>query len=162
MDFFKNISVLIGRLTGSLAGIAAIFYACGYLVARSHLNMLGLFGLFDFPRERYLQEGGKFFTVLAGMVISEMLPLFVLSLYLMTGLFLLGLALVGLCFFLKRRHLPERCLKFFSLLRGSLETKKWLGSACVLFVLGAVENIVCDKMHETKKSGMRREDAGNC
>lgn len=138
MDFFKNISAFIGRLTGSLAGIAAIFYACGYLVARSHFNMLGLFGLFDFPKERYLQEGGKFFTALAGMVIAELLPWFVLGLYLLTGLFLLGVTLVGLCFALKRRQIPERCLHIFTLFKGFFETKRRLTSSCVVFFLGYV------------------------
>ncbi len=136
MDFLKSISAFIGRLTGSLAGIAAIFYACGYLVARSHLNMLGLFGLFDFPKERYLQEGGKFFTVLAGMVISEVLPYFVLGLYLLNGLFLLGITLLAACLFFKWRHIPELCLRLFSTWKSFYETKRWLMSSSVLFLLG--------------------------
>lgn len=118
MEFLKSISAFIGRLTGSLAGIAVIFYACGYLVARSHLNMLGLFGLMDFPREHYLQEGGKFFAVLAGMVISEMLPLLVLGFYLFIVLFILGMALWSLCLFLKWRHIAERCQRVLSVWKG--------------------------------------------
>ncbi len=64
MDLFKGIAIFIGWLTSSLAGIAAILYAFGYLIVRAQLNLLGLFGLFDYGHEYYLQEGAKFFVVL--------------------------------------------------------------------------------------------------
>lgn len=47
-------------LGGSLAGITAVLYACGYLVTRAHLRMLGLYGLIDFNNDYFLQEGSKF------------------------------------------------------------------------------------------------------
>lgn len=64
MDLFKGIAIFIGWLTSSLAGIAAILYAFGYLIVRAQLNLLGLFGLFEYGHEHYLQEGAKFFVVL--------------------------------------------------------------------------------------------------
>jgi len=56
-DGVKGFLVWIG---GSLAGISALLYACGYLVTRSHLHMLGLYGVVDFNNDYYLQEGSKF------------------------------------------------------------------------------------------------------
>jgi hypothetical protein len=52
-------------LGGALAGITAILYACGYLVTRAHLSLLGLYGLIDFSNDYILQEGAKFFLVTA-------------------------------------------------------------------------------------------------
>jgi len=56
-DGVKGFLVWIG---GSLAGISALLYASGYLVTRSHLHMLGLYGVVDFNNDYYLQEGSKF------------------------------------------------------------------------------------------------------
>lgn len=52
-------------LGGSLAGITALLYACGYLVTRAHLHMLGLYGFVEFENEHFLQEGAKFFLSVA-------------------------------------------------------------------------------------------------
>jgi hypothetical protein len=65
MNPFKGVTFFVGWLTSSLAGIGAILYACGYLIARAQLNLLGLFGSFEYSHEYYLREGGKFFVVLA-------------------------------------------------------------------------------------------------
>lgn len=50
---------------GSLAGITALLYACGYLVTRAHLHMLGLYGFVEFNSDHFLQEGAKFFLAVA-------------------------------------------------------------------------------------------------
>lgn len=92
MGLFRGIAIFIGWLTSSIAGIAAIFYACGYLVARAQLNLLGLFGLFEHPREQYLQEGAKFLITVTVMLMGKLLPWLTLLFYL--GAFL-GL-IVGL------------------------------------------------------------------
>lgn len=49
----------------SLAGITAVLYACGYLVTRAHLHMLGLYGFVEFNSDHFLQEGAKFFLEVA-------------------------------------------------------------------------------------------------
>lgn len=50
---------------GSLAGITTLLYACGYLVTRAHLHMLGLYGFVEFDSDHFLQEGAKFFLSVA-------------------------------------------------------------------------------------------------
>src|SRR6476659_1838473 len=50
---------------GSLGGITALLYACGYLVTRAHLHMLGLYGFVEFNSNHFLQEGAKFFLAVA-------------------------------------------------------------------------------------------------
>lgn len=59
-------------LGGALAGLTAIIYACGYLVTRAHLSLLGLYGLIDFNHDFIMQEGAKFFLVMAYSVGREM------------------------------------------------------------------------------------------
>ncbi|MEJ5365428.1 MAG: hypothetical protein WHS86_10025 [Desulfosoma sp.] len=135
MELFRGIAAFIGWLTGSVAGMAAIFYACGYLVSRAHLKMLGLFGLFEFPKERYLQEGGKFFAVLASMVIAELLPLLVLILYMLTAIFLVSIVFVAACHWLPLRTLPDRCRKLASIVKAFPKGKPWLWSLWILFCL---------------------------
>lgn len=77
-------------LGGALAGITAILYACGYLVSRAHLSMLGLYGLIDFSHDYILQEGAKFFLVTAYSVGRDMvLPL----LAILTPIALIGIVL---------------------------------------------------------------------
>lgn len=138
MELLKGIAAFIGRLTGSLAGIAAIFYACGYLVVRAHFHMLGLFGLFDFPKERYLQEGGKFFAVVAGTVIGDLLPLMVLNLHLLTGLLILSGLFIALCLYFKWRPLPDRCRKWASSINVLFKENSRLCSLCLLICFSYV------------------------
>uniref|UniRef100_A0A832A686 Uncharacterized protein n=1 Tax=Desulfacinum infernum TaxID=35837 RepID=A0A832A686_9BACT len=138
MELFRGVAAFIGWLTGSVAGIAAIFYACGYLVARAHLNMLGLFGLFEFPKERYLQEGGKFFTVLASMLIVDMLPLLVLMLYLLTAIFFLFIVFVAACHVLPLQTFADRCRKLISIFKAFPKGKPWLWSLLLLVCLAYV------------------------
>lgn len=47
-------------LGGSLAGLTAILYVCGYLITTAHTYMLGLHGLVDFGKDYFLLEGAKF------------------------------------------------------------------------------------------------------
>lgn len=39
-----RVRAFVVGLGGALAGITAILYACGYLVTRAHLSLLGLYG----------------------------------------------------------------------------------------------------------------------
>ena len=57
---------------GSLAGITAVFYACGYLVTRAHMSMLGLYGFVTFDGDHFLQEGAKFLMAI-GKELAEIL-----------------------------------------------------------------------------------------
>jgi hypothetical protein len=84
LESFKAFLLWIG---GSLAGITALLYACGYLVTRAHMSMLGLHGLVEYGNDHFLQEGAKFvlaagydvlrvsvtFVVMAGAVILVVL-----------------------------------------------------------------------------------------
>ena len=90
MGLFKGIAIFIAWLTSSMAGIAAIFYAFGYLVARAQLNLLGLFGLFEYPGELYLQEGAKFFVTIAVLIMGNILPWMTLLFYAVVLLSLLA------------------------------------------------------------------------
>jgi hypothetical protein len=86
MRFLRSVVGLIGGLTGSLAGIGAIFYACGYLVVRAHLRLLGLSGLFDYRNDQVVQEGARFFLDLGAWFADTFLP---------TGLVVAIVALAG-------------------------------------------------------------------
>jgi len=75
MNIFKEITTFIGWLSGLLAGIAAIFYACGYLITRAYLHLLGVGSLISFSREEYIQEGAKFMVEMADLAGRVSLPL---------------------------------------------------------------------------------------
>src|SRR3546814_3205254 len=49
---------------GSLAGITAVLYVCGYLITTAHIYTLGLYGLVDFSKDYFLLEGSKFVLTL--------------------------------------------------------------------------------------------------
>src|SRR3546814_5317578 len=49
---------------GSLAGITAVLYVCGYLITTAHIYTLGLYGLVDFSKDYLLLEGSKFVLAL--------------------------------------------------------------------------------------------------
>lgn len=72
LEGFKGFLLWVG---GSLAGITAILYACGYLVTRAHLSMLGLYGLVDYGNDYFLQEGAKFLVTTGYTVVRTLLPL---------------------------------------------------------------------------------------
>lgn len=89
MNVFKEITALLGWLSGSLAGIAAVFYACGYLIKRAHLNLLGISALFSFSKEQYMQEGARFVADMADLVARIALPLIMAAIVLAAVVFLL-------------------------------------------------------------------------
>jgi hypothetical protein len=89
MELLRLIGKFIAWLTGSLAGIAAVLYACGYLVTRAHLNFLGLYGLFEYSNEHFIQEGGKFLLALTHEGARRALSLLVTSGLLWLGLLVL-------------------------------------------------------------------------
>jgi hypothetical protein len=94
----KAVAVFIGWLSGSLGGIAAILYACGYLLTIAQLNMLGLSGLVAYGHEHYLAEGGRFLIAVTGQI-GEI----VLNLLLLTGVLCLPLLLLLGGFYVFRR-----------------------------------------------------------
>lgn len=93
IDLVAGTRSFIVGLGGALAGITAMMYACGYLVTRAHLNLLGLYGLIEFSHDYILQEGAKFFLVTIystgreilyplSIFIPAILPLILLGLFL--------------------------------------------------------------------------------
>lgn len=56
----KEITKFIGWLTGSLAGITAILYACGYLILMYHTQILGLYNVIPYDNVDYIGQGAKF------------------------------------------------------------------------------------------------------
>jgi len=75
MIFLKEITKLIGWLSGSVAGIAAILYACGYLASQTFLHLLGIGGLVSYDYQIYLQRGANFLIDALGLTLSVLLPL---------------------------------------------------------------------------------------
>jgi len=65
VNLLGGMRAFIVGLGGALTGITAMLYGCGYLVTRAHLSLLGLYGLIDFSHDYILQEGAKFFFVMA-------------------------------------------------------------------------------------------------
>lgn len=82
MNVFKEITSILGWLSGSLAGIAAVLYGCGYLIKRAHLNLLGISALFSFTEEQYMQEGARFVAEMADLLARIALPLLMLAIML--------------------------------------------------------------------------------
>jgi hypothetical protein len=72
LEGFKGFLLWVG---GSLAGITAVLYACGYLVTRAQLSMLGLYGLVEYGNEHFLQEGSKFLLAASYSVARTLLPI---------------------------------------------------------------------------------------
>lgn len=90
-------------LGGSLAGITALLYATGYLVTRSHLNLLGLYGIVDFGHDYFIQEGAKFFLVIGySYALSVVLPLLTVG-------EIAGVVLLVSGFALRKAHAERLC-----------------------------------------------------
>jgi hypothetical protein len=77
-SFIEGLKSFLVWVAGALAGMTAILYTCGYLVTRSHLAMLGLYGLVDFDSDHFLQEGAKFAITVAYMALRPLLSIVVL------------------------------------------------------------------------------------
>ena len=82
MNILKAIAKFIGWLSGSLAGIGAIFAVCGYLITIANLHLLGLdIRILDYNTEYYLRRGGNFFFYLVSLMGEKiLLPLLVIML----------------------------------------------------------------------------------
>jgi hypothetical protein len=73
----KGFMVWIG---GSLAGMTAILYVCGYLITTAHIYTLGLYGLVDFSKDYFLLEGAKFvLAVVIGIAQIAINPISILA-----------------------------------------------------------------------------------
>jgi hypothetical protein len=72
LESFKSLLLWIG---GTLAGTTALLYTSGYLVTRSHLAMLGLYGLVEYSNDHFLQEGAKFVITTAYTVLRPLLSI---------------------------------------------------------------------------------------
>jgi hypothetical protein len=75
MGLLKGVTVFIGWLSGSLAGIGALLYACGYLVTFAHLNLLGIDHLLAASNERFIQQGARFLAVTGELLTRKLLGL---------------------------------------------------------------------------------------
>lgn len=75
MGLLKEIAASVTWLSGSLCGLGVIVYACGYLLIRAHLHMLGIEPVYDYGNQRYIQEGAKFLFVLTDTVSRTLLSL---------------------------------------------------------------------------------------
>jgi hypothetical protein len=73
MNVLRGITVALGWLSGSLAGVGAVVYVCGYLLTRAQLHVFGLSGFFPLSADHFMQEGGKFLVVLAERAIETLL-----------------------------------------------------------------------------------------
>lgn len=90
MNIFKEITTVLGWLSGSLAGIAALFFSCGYLITRAHMNLLGVSAIFSFTQEQYMLEGAKFVADMVDRLARIALPLLQLTIMLLAVGFLIG------------------------------------------------------------------------
>jgi hypothetical protein len=61
----------------ALAGVSAILYACGYLIVRSQMSMLGVRELVEFGNERFLHEGATFVLSIAYTLLRPVLSIVV-------------------------------------------------------------------------------------
>ena len=104
----KEAAKLIGWLTGSLAGIVAILYACGYLIVQTQLHLMGIDALLPSGREYYLQEGAAFC-----IVTGQKLGLLVLGLVALMLIICIPISIVAK---------TSRGAAYFTRLR-----KRWLG-----------------------------------
>lgn len=123
MNVFKEITAILGWLSGSLAGIAAVLYGCGYLIKRAHLNLLGISALFSYTEEQYMQEGARFVAEMADLLARIALPLLMLAIMLLA---------VG--FLLWHSRLQERLARVKELLIRFYECRR-LACLCALYGL---------------------------
>jgi len=79
-------------LGGSLAGLTAILYVCGYLITTAHIYTLGLYGLVDFSKDYFLLEGSKFvLSVVVGLAQIVISPVAILLLAMLAPLALIAI-----------------------------------------------------------------------
>lgn len=137
MDLFKSIALFVGWLTSSLAGIGAILYSCGYLVTRAQLRSLGLFGLFEYSPEVYLQEGANFFIVLAVNSVNASNAMLLRLAY--TGIILLFFLIISLPLAIYLFRKRERLKKVIQNIRNAFARRivgpPWLWRYCAYLAL---------------------------
>jgi hypothetical protein len=91
MSGLRTLGAAVAWLSGSLAGIGAIFYACGYLATLANLHLLGLELLaLHYEPTFYIQRGAGFLLVSA-MAIGQ----FWFGLFIAAALGFLGWRLLG-------------------------------------------------------------------
>lgn len=134
MNVFKEITALLGWLSGSLAGIAAVFYACGYLIKRAHLNLLGISSLFSFSEEQYMQEGARFIADMADLLARIALPLLMVA-----------IALAAVFFLLRRTGLRQRMDTVKERLAELAERKPWVWRSAAFGVLLVLLTLLIDR-----------------
>lgn len=125
MNLLKEAAKLIGWLTGALAGIVAIFYACGYLIVQTQLHLLGVDALLPSGREYYLQEGANFFIVTGTELGYVVLGIVAICLIVCIPLSILAKSKKGLNWLNRTR---ERLL-------GSNRKHQWLWQTAALLVM---------------------------
>lgn len=104
MNIFRGITVFIGWMTGSLAGIGAILYVFGYLITIAQLHLLGLDAqFFGYGNPYYVQEGGKF-LISVGQYLGDIILNLLIAVVIFT--FPILIILMILLFF-KREKLRE-------------------------------------------------------
>jgi hypothetical protein len=134
MNVFKEITALLGWLSGSLAGIAAVFYACGYLIKRAHLNLLGIGALFSFSEEQYMQEGARFIADMADLLARIALPLLMVA-----------IALAAVFFLLRRTRLRQRMDAVKERLAELAERKPWVWRSAAFGALLVLLTLLIDR-----------------
>jgi len=73
VKLLRGIAAGLGWLSGSLAGVGAIVYACGYLITRAQLHLFGVSGFFPLGADHFMQEGSKFLVVIGQRTIETLL-----------------------------------------------------------------------------------------
>jgi len=73
VKLLRGIAAALGWLSGSLAGVGAIVYACGYLITRAQLHLFGVSGFFPLGADHFMQEGAKFLVVIGQRAIEALL-----------------------------------------------------------------------------------------
>ncbi|HEX5720414.1 MAG TPA: hypothetical protein VF179_29940 [Thermoanaerobaculia bacterium] len=124
MNLFKGIAVFIGWVTSSFAGIAAVLYACGYLISQAQLRSLGLSGILERTPDYYLQEGASFFVSLVSRL-SLMIPwLFWAGCIFLFFLILGSPAAIYLC--KRREQVTKRLARARRGIARAFERRPWL------------------------------------
>lgn len=75
----KKVTQFIGWLTGSVAGITAILYACGYLIILYHIQVLGLYNIIPYDNMAYIHQGAKFFISSVTILADDLLIIILIT-----------------------------------------------------------------------------------
>ncbi|GAO35410.1 hypothetical protein SCT_0796 [Sulfuricella sp. T08] len=139
MELSKGIALFVGWLSGALAGIGAILYACGYLLSTAQLHLLGLSGLVNYGQERYVAEGGRFLIDVLGLL-GEILLNLLISVGFVALLVLLVLA--PLMYVMRRRLRAAQSLWHARLaqLRQSGRARALVFAALLMLLLAGSED----------------------